>query len=237
MSLTSPCKVPRGKTRHGVSLASLCPDGLNKDEPDRPNYPKAQELAIEASRVFINEILQEVAGNTKAIKALMDIKTSISINPTTSTLQTGETTQFTVKSDDNTEAKVKWSASGGTIDSSGFYTAPTTQGTYTITATSVTDPSQKPSATVMVRPLGTGDIQATLRWSTVDDIDLELTDPTGARVSYSNPTVPSGGQLDVDANKDCDGNSATPVENIFWPPLGASQGEYVAAVNLFGSPE
>lgn len=81
--------------------------------------------------------------------------------------------------------------------------------------------------------LGTGDIQVTLRWTTTDDLDLAVTDPNGEVVAYYNPSVPSGGQLDVDANAGCSGQTNSPIENIFWPPSEAPQGNYSIAVNLY----
>jgi hypothetical protein len=81
--------------------------------------------------------------------------------------------------------------------------------------------------------LGTGDIQVTLRWATVDDLDLAVTDPSGDTATFFNPSVPSGGQLDVDANAGCGSPTQTPIENIFWPTSQAPQGNYSIAVNLY----
>ena len=81
--------------------------------------------------------------------------------------------------------------------------------------------------------LGTGDIQVTLRWTSVDDLDLAVTDPSGEVVAYFNPSVPSGGQLDVDANAGCGGTTVSPIENVFWPTGAAPTGNYNLAVNLF----
>lgn len=82
--------------------------------------------------------------------------------------------------------------------------------------------------------LGTGDIQVTLRWATTDDLDLAVVDPAGTTVAYYNPMAPSGGQLDVDANAGCFGSvTGTPIENIFWPPGEAPEGNYEVQVNLF----
>jgi len=81
--------------------------------------------------------------------------------------------------------------------------------------------------------LGTGDIQATLRWTSVDDLDLAVTDPSGDVVAYFNPSIPSGGQLDVDANAGCGGTTTSPIENIFWPTGEAPTGNYNLEVNLF----
>ena len=80
--------------------------------------------------------------------------------------------------------------------------------------------------------LQTGDIQVTLRWNTADDLDLVVLDPSGATVSYLNSAVPSGGQLDVDANGFCESSGFSPVENIFWPDGGAPIGNYSALVLL-----
>ncbi len=81
--------------------------------------------------------------------------------------------------------------------------------------------------------LGTGDIQITLRWASTDDLDLAVTDPAGETVFFGNPMIPSGGELDVDANAACAGTTQTPIENIFWPVSAAPPGEYSVTVNLF----
>ncbi|XWK86776.1 MAG: hypothetical protein U7127_21605 [Phormidium sp.] len=81
--------------------------------------------------------------------------------------------------------------------------------------------------------LGTGVIQSTLRWSTRDDLDLAVTDPSGQTVFYQNKKVASGGALDVDSNAGCQNTITNPVENIFWPDTGAPPGNYVVKVNLY----
>ncbi|MBK9179560.1 MAG: zinc-ribbon domain-containing protein [Acidimicrobiales bacterium] len=90
-----------------------------------------------------------------------------------------------------------------------------------------------PTVTVPEEPtLGSGDVQVTLRWSSTADLDLAVTDPTGARISYEATSSPSGGQLDVDANGACAGDP--PVENVFWPPGQAPLGEYLLEVHYYG---
>lgn len=81
--------------------------------------------------------------------------------------------------------------------------------------------------------LGTGDIQVTLRWTSSDDLDLAVTDPQGQTVTFFNREVPSGGQLDVDANAGCSNETTSPIENIFWPSSQAPQGAYQVEVNLY----
>jgi len=83
------------------------------------------------------------------------------------------------------------------------------------------------------KSLGTGDIQVTLKWSTADDLDLAVTDPSGAQVWYQNPRVASSGELDVDANAGCQADTAVPIENVFWPDTQAPTGDYTIAVNLY----
>lgn len=94
-------------------------------------------------------------------------------------------------------------------------------------------PSATPFADATEPALGTGDIQATLRWTTTDDLDLAVTDPSGQVVYYGNRAIGSGGQLDVDANAACSGTTPSPIENVFWPPSQAPQGTYAVEVNLF----
>lgn len=94
-------------------------------------------------------------------------------------------------------------------------------------------PTPSPFQTTGTQQLGTGDIQVTLRWASSDDLDLAVTDPSGNTVTYSNPRVASGGQLDVDANAGCGETTQTPIENIFWLPGQAPQGSYSIAVNLY----
>ncbi len=77
----APCSyVLPNKVRHGAALA-LCPSGLNKDEPGSGGgipgdnfYYEARDLAIQGSIDFLQQILNDsaVAGNCKAIRALMD---------------------------------------------------------------------------------------------------------------------------------------------------------------------
>ncbi|NJO41251.1 MAG: hypothetical protein HC865_11525 [Cyanobacteria bacterium RU_5_0] len=97
-------------------------------------------------------------------------------------------------------------------------------------------PSPRPfqaSAPPNTPQLGTGDIQVTLRWATTDDLDLAVTDPDGENVTYFNRAISSGGQLDVDANAGCAEQNSTPIENIFWPPSQAPQGNYTVTVSLY----
>src|SRR5579871_530497 len=76
----------------------------------------------------------------------------VTISPTTATLQTGATQQFTATVTGSTNTAVTWSATGGTISSTGLYTAGTTAGTsFTVTATSSADTTKTATAHVTIQ--------------------------------------------------------------------------------------
>lgn len=94
--------------------------------------------------------------------------------------------------------------------------------------------NQTPETASAAEPvLGTGDVQVTLRWNSLDDLDLAVTDPDGNTAFFADPSIPSGGQLDVDSNAGCMSQFENPVENVFWEPGTAPEGNYVAGVTLF----
>jgi hypothetical protein len=75
-----------------------------------------------------------------------------------------------------------------------------------------------------------GDIQISLFWKNVNDLDLHCIDPKGEEICYTNKkSTRTGGELDVDQNASPPYNS-TPVENIYWPVGGAPAGEYRVSV-------
>jgi len=80
---------------------------------------------------------------------------------------------------------------------------------------------------------GTGDIAFRLIWSGPVDLDLHVRDPLGFRLSFLNPSSPSGGILDIDCNKSPHDICETPVENVFWPTGNAPEGKYRYWVELF----
>jgi hypothetical protein len=83
---------------------------------------------------------------------------AVSLNQASATLGVGTTTQFSATVQNTTNTAVTWSvdtvAGGnstvGTINSSGLYTAPSTAGNHTVTATSVADSTKSANATVTV---------------------------------------------------------------------------------------
>ena len=75
---------------------------------------------------------------------------NVSVSPTSTSLTTSTSQQFTANVSGTGNTAVTWSASGGIVSSGGMFTAPTSSGSYTVTATSVVDTSKSASASVSV---------------------------------------------------------------------------------------
>jgi len=89
---------------------------------------------------------------------------TVTVSPSTATLTTGGTQQFTAAVTGTSNTGVTWAVDGmfggnttvGTISTSGLYAAPSTTGTHTITATSAADSSKTGAAGVTVVSSGGG---------------------------------------------------------------------------------
>jgi len=75
---------------------------------------------------------------------------SVTVTPTSASLHPGQQFQFSATVNGSTNSGVTWTSSGGALTSGGLYTAPSSAGTYTVTATSVADSSISASAQVSV---------------------------------------------------------------------------------------
>lgn len=85
---------------------------------------------------------------------------------------------------------------------------------------------------VAVVTVGTGDVQVTLSWNTVADVDLHVVDPSGEEIFYGHPQSASGGALDLDSNAGCQSDGPRN-ENITWPTSGAPTGTYSVLVDYW----
>lgn len=77
----------------------------------------------------------------------------VSISPALVTLAPGQTQQFAAEVSGTEDTRITWQVqetTGGQVDTSGNYTAPSATGTFHVVATSVEDPSQSATATVSV---------------------------------------------------------------------------------------
>jgi hypothetical protein len=81
----------------------------------------------------------------------------VTVNPATLQLGAGETHTFTATVTGTTTTGVTWAitegGAGGTVTAGGFYTAPTSPGTYHLVATSTADTTAKATATITVIPV------------------------------------------------------------------------------------
>ncbi len=78
--------------------------------------------------------------------------------------------------------------------------------------------------------VGTGVMQFTIAWAdSPADIDLIVTDPTGARCFEANRKTTSGLILDRDCPTDCNGQN---IENVFFEGTDPPRGRYLVEVRL-----
>lgn len=113
----------------------------------RPTQFKFQTLALCAI------ILCAFIGTARKL-ATASQTNQVYITPTTASIASTLTQQFTAKITGTTDLSVKWSATQGSISSSGLFTAPkvTSDTTVSVTATSVADASKSVTAVVTVTP-------------------------------------------------------------------------------------
>jgi hypothetical protein len=84
-----------------------------------------------------------------------------------------------------------------------------------------------------------GDIQISLIWNNINDLDLHCVDPRGEEIYFGNKRSRSRGVLDVDMNVSPP-RSNEPVENIYWPSGRAPSGKYMISVHHYenhGAPD
>lgn len=79
-----------------------------------------------------------------------------------------------------------------------------------------------------------GDIQVSVTWSNLADVDLHVIDPNGEEIFYANRSSSSGGELDLDANAAC-ATSEVFQENIGWRRNTALSGEYTVRVEYWSA--
>ncbi|MBV8673798.1 MAG: hypothetical protein JOZ33_10220, partial [Acidobacteriaceae bacterium] len=113
----------------------------------------------------VNVIATSIADPSKSGSAVVTVAlpVSVSISPTSATVNAGLQKQFTATVQNTSNTAVTWSVSGpgcsgaacGTVSSSGLYTAPAkvpSPAQVFVTATSIADPTKSSTATVTVIP-------------------------------------------------------------------------------------
>jgi hypothetical protein len=104
-----------------------------------PVYPLLVDASLVNTMAAIENVMMSVG----------QLGSVISISPAKASLAGGATLQFSALVTGGIYTIV-WSATGGAITNSGFYTAPNAVGTYTVRAASASNPNVSASATVIV---------------------------------------------------------------------------------------
>ena len=159
---------------------------------------------------------------------------SVSISPTSASVLSGGTQQFTANVSNTTNTAVTWSATAGSISASGLYTAPavTANSSATVTATSVTDPSKSASAIVSITgmpdfsvsasPLTPGTVSPGA--SSTATVNVTTTGGFGSAVALScsvQPLPPLAPKCSISPNSTINGIPAMLTVSTTGPTAGA----------------
>src|SRR5581483_8254782 len=148
----------------------------------------------------------------------------VSINPSVATAVTGGSQSFTAIVTGASNTAVTWTASSGTITGTGntiIYGAPTTPGTYTVTATSVADPAQ--SATAVV---------------TVSDVQVFVSPPSASLAVNQTQSLTAivSGTLLNEVTWSVSGGTITGTGNVVTYTAPAVPGSYTATATSVADP-
>jgi hypothetical protein len=83
--------------------------------------------------------------------------------------------------------------------------------------------------------VSTADVQISLSWDTISDLDLHLVEPGGEEIYFGNVQSSAGGVLDLDSNAFCEGGVNN--ENITYPGVKPPSGEYTVRVDFYSNCE
>ncbi|MCP3166621.1 hypothetical protein [Myxococcus qinghaiensis] len=133
---------------------------------------------------------------TVKVEAVQTPTVIVKVTPEVVTIGQGTATTLTAEVSGSSVTAVQWSVEGGdengTVSSTGRYTAPNTPGTFTVTATSVADPTKKGSATVTVEPVVVGEVVVTVSpssgsttWDGTVQLTAEVTGTNNLAVQWS----------------------------------------------------
>jgi hypothetical protein len=148
-----------GNTPYHFSVKTgVLPPGITLDPatgrfsgtPIRPGNYDFEVIVTDSPRLDqgSQQFLLNVAANSGGT-------VSVAISPLSATVVSAQKQQFTATVSGTPNTGVTWSATSGSISTSGLYSAPTvtSETTALISATSVVDPSKAASATVTINPL------------------------------------------------------------------------------------
>lgn len=104
------------------------------------------------------------------------------------------------------------------------------------TKTAAAPPPPPPEFAKRLQQAGakSGDVQISLLWSNVNDLDLYCIEPGGDTIYYGRRFSRTGGELDIDRNAGFQFTNS-PIENIYWPKGRAPQGKYQVYVHHYAN--
>jgi len=153
-TVTSPVRIVAGTTdSRRVTVMQIYLDGAKVYQVNARSLNTLVPMAVGTRRVAVQArdsaakwFKQVIYINVAATQPIV----SVNVSPASATIASGASKQFTATVSGTTNTGVTWSATGGTISTTGLYTAPSTAGTFSVRATSVADTSKSASANVTV---------------------------------------------------------------------------------------
>jgi hypothetical protein len=149
---------------------------------------------------------------------------SISVTPTSTSVNSGATAQFAATVSNSSNTAATWTASQGTVSSSGLFTAPTVtaQTSVVITATSVADSTKSATAVVSVAPAPSAKVSLEVLFPPTNPNTSDF--KAVQQYLMSNPVV-SGGNLTLEWGMIDQGNgqydwSSIDAEIVPWQAAG-----------------
>ena len=85
--------------------------------------------------------------------------------------------------------------------------------------------------TLYIVPVASGELQVTVSWDAISDLDLHVVDGHGDEIYYGRPEVESGGILDLESSCDDRAGGIIRNEHVAWPEQSPPPGKYVVRVN------
>jgi len=162
------------------------------------------------------------------------------ITPTTATVAATLTQQFTAKVTGTTDLSVKWTATQGSISSSGLFTAPkvASDTTVSVTATSLADSSESATAVVTVTPpvsVTISPTNVTMNASKQQVFEATVTNTNETRVTwtatagtisgggmFTSPNVAQNTTVYITATSVADPTKSAKATALVMPPLSVS---------------
>ena len=151
---------------------------------------------------------------------------AVSVTPTSATVSQGATQAFAATVTGSSNTSVTWTCTGGTITSTGVFTAGTTSGSFSVTATAAADATKTATAAITISAPssgGTGNSSAafavkfsrTSSWSGGYNADITLTNTGSTTVSTWTLSFTSADTVTSSWNA----NQATAGQTVTFTPL------------------